>query len=80
MGGSPRASKPRKPVYWEWEPLSLRAMSPRTCRGLTVLHFSLIFFYICIQLFISPFYSIDWLGPSYAWSEYQCELWFWPLV
>ena len=21
MGGSPRAGKPRKPVYWEWEPL-----------------------------------------------------------
>ena len=36
MGGSPRAIKPGKPVYWDWEPLSLRAMSPRYRRGLTV--------------------------------------------
>ena len=50
MGGSSRAIKPRKPVYWEKEPLSLRAMSRRTGRGLTVLFF-LILFYICIQLF-----------------------------
>ena len=36
MGGSPRATKPGKPVNWDWEPFSLRAMSPRSCRGLTV--------------------------------------------
>ena len=39
MGGSPRATKPGKPVNWDWEPLSLRAMSPRFDRGLTVVRF-----------------------------------------
>ena len=63
MGGSP--------VNWDWEPFSLRAMSPGTCRGLTVLYFLIILFYICISLFISPFHPFDWLGPSYAWSEFM---------
>ena len=40
MGGSPRATKPGKPVNWDWEPLSLRAMSPRFDRGLTVVRYS----------------------------------------
>ena len=59
MGGSPKAGKPRKPVYWEWEPLSLRAMSPRSCRGLTVcliiylLTFSIIMQFIGLVLAMS---------------------------
>ena len=52
MGGSPKASKPRKPVYWEWEPLSLRAMSPRSCRGLTVCHLLFNYYYVTCYLII----------------------------
>ena len=32
MGGSPRATKPGKPVNWDWEPLSLRAISSDRAR------------------------------------------------
>jgi hypothetical protein len=36
IGGPPMAGKPGKPHgCWEWGALSLRAVSPRQCRGLT---------------------------------------------
>ena len=49
MGGSPRATKPGKPVNWDWEPLSLRAMSPRFDRGLTVVRLFFLFLYLIIK-------------------------------
>jgi hypothetical protein len=37
IGGPPRAGKPGKPHgWWECGPFSLRAVSPRSCRGSTV--------------------------------------------